>query len=73
MNNLGKAGENFLHSHPGMEKESKIPRTHVIVDRGDWEETVKFLKKHPINTSDMYHKARKRREKIPLYTMKIKF
>lgn len=38
-----RIGENYLHNHPEMEMQLNIPRNHVIVDRKDWEEVVKFV------------------------------
>lgn len=35
----------FLHAHPEMEKTKSIDKTHVIVDRADWETVIKTLRK----------------------------
>lgn len=40
-------GYNYLHNHNGMEKQLNIPTDHVIVDRKDWEEVVRFFNENP--------------------------
>lgn len=44
---LKRAGYDYLHSHREMEKQLNVPADHVIVDRKDWEEVVRFLMKNP--------------------------
>lgn len=36
-------GSNFLHNHPGKEKQLELDKDHVIVDREDWELALKIL------------------------------
>lgn len=43
-------GRNYLHNHPLMEKELNVPKDHVIVDRKDWEEVIKFFTQENLNT-----------------------
>lgn len=36
-------GKNFLHTHPFREMSMDVGEDHVIVDRKDWERTIKIL------------------------------
>lgn len=40
-------GYNFLHNHPGMEKQLSLPDDHVVVDRKDWEAVVRLFNENP--------------------------
>jgi hypothetical protein len=47
MSKLIRVGYDYLHNHTGMEKKLNVPQDHVIVDRQDWEEVVRFFNEHP--------------------------
>jgi hypothetical protein len=47
MSKVIRVGYDYLHNHTGMEKQLKVPQDHVIVDRQDWEEVVRFFNEHP--------------------------
>jgi hypothetical protein len=40
-------GQNYLHMHPHLEEKLGIEEDHVIVDKKDWLEIVKFFNDHP--------------------------
>ena len=46
MSKLKRVGYDYLHNHQGMEKQLNVPSDHVIVDRKDWEEVVRFFNEH---------------------------
>jgi len=40
-------GYNFIHTHPQTEKSLNLDKTHVIVDRKDWEQIVNYFMDYP--------------------------
>ena len=42
-------GVNFLHRHLYKEDVLKLEPNHVIVDKQDWEDVLRFFKDHPEN------------------------
>ena len=47
MAKLKRVGYDYLHKHTEMEKQLNVPTDHVIVDRKDWEEVVRFFNENP--------------------------
>ena len=45
-------GQNYLHPHPHMEEKLEIGE-HVIVDKKDWQDIVRFFNSHPELVSEI--------------------
>jgi len=40
-------GVNYLHNHPTTEISLQLDEEHVIVDRNEWEEVIRFFQNNP--------------------------